>query len=131
MARYYKRDGTPVETWAEIELNDSNKEVLTDTVGSVIVSTGFLGINAGTDDKPLIFETTVTGGLLDGETRRYFDETEALKGHRKMLVEASKPLSNEVKQLGDILASLGVLTPFKIARELVNLGVMPPDRNNK
>ena len=48
-----------------------------------IVSTIFLGLNMtlSKNDSPLVFETKVEGGWLDGEYQRYSELAEAKAGH--------------------------------------------------
>lgn len=63
------------------------------------VSTVFLGLDHNfwrrpEDDplgyKPILWETMVFGGSLDGEQRRYTSREEALKGHRALVKELSR-----------------------------------------
>lgn len=52
-----------------------------------LISTVFLGSDHawGSDSQPLIFETLVFGGVLDGEMHRYSTWEEAEAGHRRMV----------------------------------------------
>lgn len=60
------------------------------------VSTVFLGIDHDFFGSgiPVLWETMVFGGLLDGEQRRYQSRAEALRGHQTMcqrVMESYKP----------------------------------------
>lgn len=48
------------------------------------VSTIFLGVDFSFVGPPLLFETRVFGGDLDGEQVRYTTRSEAMSGHRAM-----------------------------------------------
>lgn len=54
------------------------------------VSTVFLGLDHsfGIGAKPVLFETMVFGGPLDGEQERYCTWDEAEEGHKEMLKRA-------------------------------------------
>ena len=54
--------------------------------GDVTISTVFLGLdyNFTFDSPPVLFETMVFGGELDGETRRYSTWDKAIAGHGEM-----------------------------------------------
>ncbi len=55
----------------------------------VRVSTVFLGLDHSFGDgPPLLYETLVFGGPLDGTMRRYATRAEALAGHREMVLRA-------------------------------------------
>jgi len=55
------------------------------SVGNIVISTVFLGIDhAFTEDKPLLFETMVFGGLLDQEYERCSTWEAAEQMHEKM-----------------------------------------------
>ena len=57
----------------------------------VRVSTVFLGINHNFDGgAPLVFETMVFGGELDGEEARYATWDEAEAGHKRMCEKVFK-----------------------------------------
>ena len=54
--------------------------------GGIQVSTVFLGLDHGYDNgPPVLFETLVFGGLLDGEMERYCTWDEAEQGHEAMV----------------------------------------------
>ncbi len=69
----------------------ANRHVGLDIFGDVRVSTVFLGLdhNFG-NGEPLLFETMVFGGPLDGEQERYCTWDEAEAGH-KVMVEKARP----------------------------------------
>jgi hypothetical protein len=52
----------------------------------IFVSTVFLAIDSNFlfNGPPVLWETMVFGGLLDGEMQRYTSRAEALRGHRAM-----------------------------------------------
>lgn len=53
-------------------------------IGDACVSTVFLGINHGTENNPLWFETMIFGGACDKYCDRYATYDEAIKGHEKV-----------------------------------------------
>lgn len=62
----------------------------------VTVSTVFLGLDHGWNKEPLLFETMVFGGKMDGVQNRYTTWEQAEEGHKKMVatvMEASKALT--------------------------------------
>jgi len=67
--------------------------------GMITVSTVFLGIdhNLGGDGPPVLWETMVFGGALDGEQRRYTSRADALRGHQALCarVNATIPCTKE------------------------------------
>ena len=82
---YYDRQGRPMgrNEWAAAF--QENGVAKTD-VGDVSVSTVWLGLDHGHGGgPPVIFETMVFGGPLDGEQERYSTEAEALAGHAAMV----------------------------------------------
>lgn len=70
--------------------NYLNRHVKNEEIGSdVRVSTVFLGIDHSFGHgPPLLFETMVFGGPLDGEQRRYSTWGEAEAGHAAVMAEA-------------------------------------------
>ena len=124
MARYYLRDSTPVETWSEIPVEDLQRYVADTKLedNGVAITTVFTGFNVGTDDDPKIFETLIHGGYHDGERLTYFTEQEALKGHDRIVSKASETLPNDVKKLGDMIASIGETNAYKLAQGLIEKG---------
>jgi hypothetical protein len=87
MIETYDRDGNPIDeqTWAVLHADPEYKRVAFEEFdgGGVSVSTVWLGLNHEWDARrpPLIFETMVFGGKLDGEQWRFSTEEDALKGH--------------------------------------------------
>lgn len=79
-----------VLTWAAFFENDDNRQVAIDYPNNVCVSTVFNGLPLASElltqpAHPLLFETRVFGGLLDGEVRRYASWNEAVAGHAAIL----------------------------------------------
>lgn len=75
-------------TWARwFEDAGENRVVARTAVGTVTVSTVFLGVDHqfSPDGPPLIFETLVFGGPHDGTMDRYSTWDEAERGHVAML----------------------------------------------
>ena len=59
---------------------------LTEIAGGIIVSTIFLGLDHSFGNgPPLLFETRVFGGSMDGDMRRYITRKEAERGHLDMV----------------------------------------------
>jgi hypothetical protein len=91
-------DGNPVPvddvlTWGEwFETSIERRRVAQDrdecqegATREVRISTVFLGIDhAFGGGPPLLYETMVFGGPLDGFTARYHDRESALRGHQKV-----------------------------------------------
>jgi len=69
--------------WAQWMGTADNQVLKREQVGHVRVSTVFLGLGHGwgTTDAPLLFETMVFGGKLDGVCERYASRADALTGH--------------------------------------------------
>ena len=78
-------------TWARFMENQDARRIALDTVGEVMVSTVFLGLDHNfanfrhAPDHALLFETMVFNGPLDQEQDRYHTRLEALIGHAEML----------------------------------------------
>lgn len=76
--------------WLERATRDRSRIVAQDTdeatTGTVRVSTVFLGLdhNWSGHGPPILWETMVFGGPLDGETDRYRSRDAALAGHQVM-----------------------------------------------
>ena len=64
-------------------LEKENRYVANDEIGGIQISTAFLGINYAFSkkDEPLLFETLIKGGPLDGHTWRYSTWEQAEEGH--------------------------------------------------
>jgi len=91
MGRYYiLRDGKVVEepdyqtwaSWYESVYEGVREVAQTDTAHSS-VTTHFLAMSMtlAQDDPPMLFETRVKGGWLDGEWERFASPAEAKRGH--------------------------------------------------
>lgn len=89
--RYYDRDGKLISEneWVAWLRDMDYKRVAVTAVGDVRVSTVWLGLDHGFLDKgpPLIFETLIFGGPLDGHMWRYPNEVAALAGHDQAVSE--------------------------------------------
>jgi hypothetical protein len=74
-------------TWMrELRITDRHVATWADHDRDVYVSTVFLAINHNFHSgPPLLFETMVFGGRLDGEQDRYSTWEEALLGHDSMV----------------------------------------------
>ena len=75
-------------TWAVwLENNLASRHVADDVIDGVRVSTVFLGMDHSHGlGQPLIFETMVFGGPLDGAQDRYTTTDQAIEGHNAMCV---------------------------------------------
>jgi hypothetical protein len=73
-------------TWVQWFENDKRR-VAWDEIDGVKVSTVFLGLdhNFGANSVPILFETMVFGGPMDGEADRYATWDEAVAGHQAMV----------------------------------------------
>lgn len=79
-----------VRTWARW-FETANRRVAVDSFGPITVSTVFLGLdhNFGSG-APILFETMVFGGPLDGKEDRYATYSEAVAGHARMVRRVRK-----------------------------------------
>lgn len=73
--------------------NKNNRHVGKDDVPEGRVSTVFLGLDHSFGDSggPVLFETLVFGGRLDGEMERYMTWDEAEAGHKLMVQRCKNP----------------------------------------
>jgi len=91
--------------WAKW-FDKADRKVAQTQVGQVGISTVFLGLNHNLmglsgnvflkRNRPVLFETMVFGGKLDGETRRYRTWKEAESGHKevvKLVEESERPIT--------------------------------------
>ena len=85
---YYDRQGNPIDMYRAAELrSDPNYKVvavgrITGPEIDIAISTVWLGLDHNWGDgPPLIFETLIFGGTLDGAMWRYPTEQAALEGH--------------------------------------------------
>ena len=97
--QYYKLEGQSVvalESFMEWSLwiSDANTTVMINEIHNCIISTNFVGINLQlcNCNKPMVFETLVMGGVLDGKRNFYPTWDEAIQGHLKICTQAFKLL---------------------------------------
>jgi hypothetical protein len=69
------------------QAGDGWAQVAQDHLSTSRVSTVFLGVDMSVlpDSRPLLFETVVFGGALDGEMARYSTWDEAESGHKTIV----------------------------------------------
>ena len=101
---YYKLEGqtpVPVESFMEWSLwiMSASTTVMINELKDSIISTRFVGIdlNPGSCNslsQPMIFETLVVGGAMDGKRNFYPTWDEAIQGHLKICTQVFK-LSND------------------------------------
>lgn len=79
--------GDDVRAWSNWFSSGDKRQVGEDTVGDIRVSTVFLGLdhNFSGSGRPVLWETMVFGGELDGEQWRYDSLQAAMQGHGEML----------------------------------------------
>lgn len=74
------------EVWAEAFESQDRRVAVTHIGAGVKVSTVFLGIDHRFGDgPPILFETMVFGGPLDGTEQRYATWEEAVVGHQRVV----------------------------------------------
>lgn len=85
---YYDRQGRPISAGEVEKLWREDRHVAKTDLGDLgRVSTVWLGLDHGWDDgPPLIFETLVFDGPLEGEMERYSTEEQARTGHDFMVM---------------------------------------------
>jgi len=91
MSNYYDQQGNPMELmdWAQAFETD-DRVVASDYVGDVHVSTVWLGLDHQYGDgPPLIFETMIFGGELDGEQWRDSTEEQAKDSHAHAVAQVA------------------------------------------
>jgi hypothetical protein len=98
--RYYKLEGqTPVAVESFIEwtlwMASADTGVMYNELNDCLVSTKFVGIDlnpgsSNSQSQPMVFETLVMGGVLDGKKNRYPTWDDAIQGHLKICTEISK-----------------------------------------
>lgn len=92
---HYDRQGNVIPDlmeWARLHNDDNYKRVAQDTIGTLWVSTVWLGLDHSFGGgPPLIFETMVfdhgENDRSDLDCRRYSTEAEALAGHEEVCEE--------------------------------------------
>jgi len=88
-------------TWGHW-LETADRHVADTRFGDVRVSTVFLGLDHSFDGgPPVLWESFIFGGLLDGEMRRYMSRAEAEAGHTALCAEVIDALSRSARQLWD------------------------------
>lgn len=86
MGMYYKSVGREVVPCDIFESTFITKQLERWSDGNILVSTVFLGMDHGypaDPTKPVVFETMVFGGPLDGSQGRYATYELAIKGHNE------------------------------------------------
>jgi hypothetical protein len=99
---WYKLDGVrpvPDETnglWMQ-QNRDARRVAFTQITDDIEVSTVFLGLdhNFGDGDKPVLFETLVFGGPMNGYMDRYENWFEAEQGHQEIVDKVRKNMNPE------------------------------------
>jgi|SRR5262252_1650210 len=88
--------------WLEDATRDRSRIVAQDRDegplrGDIRISTVFLGLdhNFSPHGPPVLWETMVFGGPLDGEMNRYLTRDEAFKGHQEMCKRVATALRND------------------------------------
>lgn len=96
MKGYYILKGkTPIPVndlleWAST-FEKQNCRIALDEINDIKISTVFLGLDHQFGKgKPLLFETMVFGGELDGEQDRYHTWEEAERGHKDMVNKVNR-----------------------------------------
>src|SRR5215216_723942 len=94
--KFYNRKGERVSRDEYMTLSRNNRsvgfaEIVFDTGDKVEISTVFLGLNHNYygEGPPLIYETMIFGGHLNGECYRYSTEQQAAEGHMANVERAS------------------------------------------
>ena len=92
MGTLYALDGHKIKVAENVVewgnwMRTNERHVADQDVDGVRVSTVFLGIDHrfATNGPPILFETMVFGGHLDGEMKRYETWEQAEAGHRKIV----------------------------------------------
>lgn len=83
-----------VEVWSKW-MDETDRTLLLDEHDNVIVSTVFLGVNHGTPDDVILFETMVFNGYYNGFQQRYKTLQQALSGHKEVVKMIGLRLSKE------------------------------------
>jgi len=82
--------------WGRWFENKDNRRVAFDKVeDEAEVSTVFVGLDHGFGGTPLLFETMVFGGKLDGEQDRYSTWEEAEAGHKAIVGRVRASMSDD------------------------------------
>lgn len=84
-----------INVWGKF-FQSKEKILAQEHIDKIMISTVFLGIDHGSPfgkGTPVLFETMVFGGELNGEQERYCSYDEAMAGH-KIMVERVKATLN-------------------------------------
>ena len=102
MTPYYKLEGqipVAVESFMEWSLwmLSAKTIVMINELKDSIISTRFVGIDlnlgsCNSESKPMVFETLVMGGAMDGKRNFYPTWDEAIQGHLKICTQVFKSL---------------------------------------
>jgi hypothetical protein len=87
-----------VHTWAMWRDTASNCIVdYTEVTSRCIVSTVFLGLDHNFSGKgpPILFETLVFGGPMDGDGQRYSSWDDAVIGHKRFVAKVRKAVGQK------------------------------------
>lgn len=102
MMPFYLLAGTEVVStddmreWAHWFERTDRHIAATEVAEGVRVSTVFLGVDHGWGDTaPVLFETMVFGGLLDGEIERYTTYHAAEQGHEAMIERVRQAMATQ------------------------------------
>jgi hypothetical protein len=77
--------------WAQWMGTGDNSVIKREQVGRVRVSTVFLGLDHGWGTgQPLMWETMVYGGKLDGTCERYTSRADAIEGHARVVARVGE-----------------------------------------
>jgi hypothetical protein len=88
-------------TWARWFEDLGHRQIGDDHFGNCRVSTVFLGLNHNYwGGDPVLFETMIFGGPLDGEMWRYATYTDAERGHAEAVAKA-KIAAAKIKSIAD------------------------------
>lgn len=113
--RYYILDGhypkavDDMMEWAMWFEGFENRRVAKTEIGEVTVSTVFLGLDHSfSNGPPVLFESMVFEGPLDGETRRYSTWRDAEIGHEELVravVDVQPKLGVDPRSNGHLLTT--------------------------
>ncbi|MEH2032236.1 MAG: hypothetical protein V7K67_21740 [Nostoc sp.] len=95
--RYYKLQGqSPIIAESFLDwclwMASADTRVMVNDIYNVNISTVFVGINLDPQQsgEPMIFETLVMGGVLDGKRNHWSTWEQAMQGHLKICAQISK-----------------------------------------
>ncbi len=102
-SQYYKLEGqnpVPVRSFMEWSLwiMSASTTVMLNELQESIISTKFVGLDlspgkCNADSQPMLFETLVISGPMDGKRKFYATWDEAIQGHLKICTQISKLLN--------------------------------------